>query len=115
MSAETAQNATQRIARFAANLRYEDLSPELVTLLKRCVLDTLGVTIGASGLADEGRIALDYVQDMGGKPESTILGFGGKAPAGKIVIKDRIADSMFQQIQLRPDEYSVIATPNAPN
>jgi len=28
------------------------------------------------------------------------------------VIKDRIADSMFQQIQLRPDEYSVIATPN---
>jgi isocitrate dehydrogenase len=37
---------------------------------------------------------------------------GGKAPAGKIVVKDRIADSMFQQIQLRPDEYSVIATPN---
>jgi isocitrate dehydrogenase len=31
---------------------------------------------------------------------------------GKLVIKDRIADSMFQQIQLRPDEYSVIATPN---
>src|SRR4029079_4974186 len=37
---------------------------------------------------------------------------GGKAPAGKIVVKDRIADSMFQQVQLRPDEYSVIATPN---
>jgi isocitrate dehydrogenase len=40
----------------------------------------------------------------------------GGAPAGKangrVVIKDRIADSMFQQIQLRPDEYSVIATPN---
>jgi isocitrate dehydrogenase len=36
----------------------------------------------------------------------------GKAPAGKILIKDRIADSMFQQIQLRPDEYSVVATPN---
>jgi isocitrate dehydrogenase len=31
---------------------------------------------------------------------------------GKVIIKDRIADSMFQQIQLRPDEYSVIATPN---
>ncbi len=38
--------------------------------------------------------------------------FGGKAPTGKLVIKDRIADSMFQQIQLRPEEYSVIATPN---
>jgi isocitrate dehydrogenase len=33
-------------------------------------------------------------------------------PGGRLIIKDRIADSMFQQIQLRPDEYSVIATPN---
>jgi isocitrate dehydrogenase len=36
----------------------------------------------------------------------------GKAPAGKIVIKDRIADSMFQQALLRPDEYDVLATTN---
>jgi isocitrate dehydrogenase len=36
----------------------------------------------------------------------------GSAPAGKVVIKDRIADSMFQQILTRTDEYSVIATPN---
>ena len=28
------------------------------------------------------------------------------------MIKDRIADSMFQQILIRPDEYSVVATPN---
>jgi isocitrate dehydrogenase len=32
--------------------------------------------------------------------------------SGKLVIKDRIADSMFQQMLLRPDEYSVLATPN---
>lgn len=37
---------------------------------------------------------------------------GGKVPEGKILIKDRIADSMFQQILLRPDEYDVVATPN---
>jgi isocitrate dehydrogenase len=36
----------------------------------------------------------------------------GAAPEGKIVIKDRIADSMFQQVLLRPSEYSVIATTN---
>jgi isocitrate dehydrogenase len=36
----------------------------------------------------------------------------GADAKGKLLIKDRIADSMFQQIQLRPDEYSVIATPN---
>ncbi len=38
--------------------------------------------------------------------------FDGKMPAGKILIKDRIADSMFQQVLLRPDEYSVLATTN---
>jgi isocitrate dehydrogenase len=37
---------------------------------------------------------------------------GGKRPAGKVVIKDRIADIMFQQMLLRPAEYDVIATPN---
>jgi isocitrate dehydrogenase len=36
----------------------------------------------------------------------------GNLPEGKILIKDRIADAMFQQILLRPDEYEVIATPN---
>jgi len=36
----------------------------------------------------------------------------GKVPANKIVIKDRITDAMFQQILLRPKEYSVIATSN---
>jgi isocitrate dehydrogenase len=36
----------------------------------------------------------------------------GVRPEGRIVIKDRIADAMFQQIILRPNEYSVLATPN---
>ena len=36
----------------------------------------------------------------------------GKVPEGKIVIKDRIADIMFQLMLLRPEEFSVIATSN---
>jgi len=36
----------------------------------------------------------------------------GTNAEGKIIIKDRLADSMFQQILLRPDEYDVIVTPN---
>jgi isocitrate dehydrogenase len=36
----------------------------------------------------------------------------GQGEKGRVVIKDRIADSMFQQVLLRPEEYSVIATPN---
>jgi len=37
---------------------------------------------------------------------------GGKTPAGKILINDRIADSMFQQVLTRANEYEVVATPN---
>ncbi len=38
--------------------------------------------------------------------------FGGEMPKGKILIKDRIADNMFQQILTRTNEYDIIATLN---
>jgi len=38
--------------------------------------------------------------------------YRGKFPSGKVLIKDRIADMLFQQVLLRPAEYQVIATPN---
>ena len=38
--------------------------------------------------------------------------YNEKLPAGKVVIKDRIADMLFQQVLLRPSEFDVIATPN---
>ncbi|MCL4479553.1 MAG: isocitrate dehydrogenase (NADP(+)) [Deltaproteobacteria bacterium] len=38
--------------------------------------------------------------------------YNGKAPAGKLIIKDRIADNMFQQVLTRADEYDIIVTPN---
>jgi isocitrate dehydrogenase len=45
--------------------------------------------------------------------ESEVLDrYDGKIPVGRIVIKDRIADSMFQQILTRTEDYDIIATPN---
>lgn len=38
--------------------------------------------------------------------------YHGEMPAGKILLKDRIADITFQQVLLRPEEFDVIATPN---
>jgi len=51
-------------------------------------------------------------QEFAGQTVSEDEVWKGADKKGKVVISDRIADSMFQQIQLRPDEYSVIATPN---
>jgi isocitrate dehydrogenase len=45
--------------------------------------------------------------------ESDLAGGSGKGDVdGRVVIKDRIADAMFQQLFLRPEEYDVIALPN---
>ncbi len=46
----------------------------------------------------------EFAALRGGKPAGD--------PNGRIIVKDRIADSMFQQIQTRPDEYDVVCTPN---
>ena len=72
---------THLIAQHAASLSFEALPPKLVELIKQIVLDTLGVAIGASGLAPEARVIAEYVEALGGRPESTVFGFGFKAPA----------------------------------
>jgi 2-methylcitrate dehydratase PrpD len=74
-------HATRDIARHAATLAYDALPAPLVELIKQCVLDTLGVAIGASTLAPEAALVADYVASLGGKPESSVLGFGTRAPA----------------------------------
>jgi isocitrate dehydrogenase len=38
--------------------------------------------------------------------------YGGQPPDGKIVVKDRIADIIFQHVLLRPNEFDVVITPN---
>ena len=57
-------------------------------------------------------LARDEFPDETATEKDVASKYGGKAPKGRIVIKDRIADSMFQQILTRPDEYEVIATTN---
>lgn len=58
------------------------------------------------------QIAKDEFGDVTITEEELWSNHGGKAPAGKLIIKDRIADNMFQQALLRPDEYDVLALPN---
>ncbi len=44
--------------------------------------------------------------------EEEVSKLGGKIPNGKILINDRIADNMFQQIIIRPEDYDIILAPN---
>jgi 2-methylcitrate dehydratase PrpD len=73
--------ATHRLAGHAATLAYDAIPANVIKLTKQYILDTLGVALGASSLAAEAKIISEYVRDFGGKAESSVLGFGGKAPA----------------------------------
>src|SRR3989442_479863 len=44
--------------------------------------------------------------------DDVVKSHDGKVPDGKVVIKDVIADNMFQQLLLRPEEYDILATTN---
>jgi len=54
----------------------------------------------------------EVARDQFGKETITETDAAKGGANGRVVVKDRIADAMFQQVLLRPDEYSVIATPN---
>lgn len=58
------------------------------------------------------KLATTEFRDKVVTEEEVTSKYNGQAPEGKIIIKDRIADSMFQQILTRTDEYEVVATPN---
>ena len=77
----TGEHATRKLASHAAGLKYEQLPPALIELTKQCVLDTLGVCIGASTLAPEAAMVHDFVSELGASEGSSIFGFGGRAPA----------------------------------
>jgi 2-methylcitrate dehydratase PrpD len=112
-AAHAGAGATRALAAHAARLPFEALPPALVELTKQCVLDTLGVTIGASRLAPEARIIADYVNDLGGRPESTVLGFGGKAPASWAVFANGSLGHMLDYDDLGGGHVSIVTVPVA--
>lgn len=57
-------------------------------------------------------VARDEFPDKTITETELLENYKGARPTDKVLINDRIADAMFQQLLLRPDEYDVIATPN---
>jgi len=116
-ASETGKGITRTLARHAATLRFDALPPALVEMTKQCVLDTLGVAIGASTLAPEAGIIADYVRDQGGKPEATLLGFGGKAPAAWAAFAadpEWVKTRTEMQVALQVDSLFMSATDYSP-
>lgn len=74
------ENITRSLAKFSAELRFEDLPGEIVQQAKRLLLDTIGCGLGAVDL-DKGRMGMELARRMGGRPEATVLGAREKVPS----------------------------------
>ncbi|MBI2907652.1 MAG: MmgE/PrpD family protein [Chloroflexi bacterium] len=73
-------DAAVAIARSAARTEYSDIPPEAVAVTKKDILDTLGTAVAGSA-APGGREIVDFVKESGGSEASSILVYGGRAPA----------------------------------
>lgn len=71
---------TERLAEHIVKAKYEDLPREVIEKTKRHILDTLGVMFPPSTFERGCQVLEEIAREGSGKEESTIIGFGGKAP-----------------------------------
>ncbi|MGC8605972.1 MAG: NADP-dependent isocitrate dehydrogenase [Vulcanisaeta sp.] len=99
---------TQRVARFAFKFAIENKRRSVTIMHKGNIMK---YTEGAfREWAYE--VALKEFRDYIVTEEEMNKQYGGKVPPGKLLVNDRIADNMFQQIITRPENYDVILAPN---
>jgi isocitrate dehydrogenase len=104
-------------------LAKDEFRDQIVTERETWILDNLDKNAGLSAQDNAKMIEPGYDQmsekqraEIVQEINNTVAAIGATHGNGewkaKLLIKDRIADSMFQQILIRPDEYDVVATPN---
>lgn len=84
MNTDTAaalEGLTLRFAELVHALKYEDIPEEVTKKAKYIIRDGLGNQIAASAISEPARKVIEMVKEWGGKPESTVVGYGFKVPA----------------------------------
>ena len=77
----TQRDICHTFAEAVAATRCESLPPAAAEAAKKSILDTLGVALAASGLEPAVQAVVDLVREGGGRPESSVLGYGTRVPA----------------------------------
>ena len=73
-------NATQQIAQFIANTRYENIPAPVLTATRTIILDGIANVIAGSTL-DEPAHVRRYVDNLGGRPDCTVVGSSARTNA----------------------------------
>lgn len=87
------------IARWACNLKYEDLTPESIDAAKRFLYDTLGCALGGYQAHDV-KIFMEHEREMGGSGNCTIIGSGDKT--------NPVTAAMLNALMIRAMDYNDI-------
>jgi len=68
-------NHTEKLAHYAANLKYEDIPPDSMAEVKRLILDYISCAYGGMQ-TESGRIAAEFAREFAEKGKCTVIGFG---------------------------------------
>jgi 2-methylcitrate dehydratase len=98
-SATAHETITATMARWAADLRYDDLAPEAVRQAKRFLLDTLGCALGGFAQHDV-KIALAVLDEIGRSGPATVIGTGARL--------DVVSASLANALMVRVMDYNDI-------
>jgi len=90
---------TEPISKFAASLRFEDLSPEAVYQAKRFLLDSLGCALGGYGVHDV-TLALEVLEEIAGRGPCTVIGSGKRV--------DPVSAALANALMIRCMDYNDI-------
>ena len=90
---------TETIARWACDLKYEDLTAESIDAAKRFLYDTVGCALGGYQVHDV-KMFLEYLREMGGDGPCTVIGAGDKV--------NPVNAAMINALMIRAMDYNDI-------
>lgn len=102
---------SQALASFVANTRYENIPLHTREMAKRCLLDGLGVSLAATGLAEVCRPFVQFAVEQGGRPESTVFGTGDRVPASQAAFAN---GALAHALDFEDAHDRALLHPNAP-
>src|SRR5690242_4310138 len=93
-------NATRRLARFALDLKYKDIPPEVIDRAKSCILDTLAVCLYGSTKPWSQTIS-KFVRDSGLRGRSTVIGASFSAQPAHATLANGVMAHAFELDNVR--------------
>lgn len=99
------QRVTEILAQFLAETDFGDLPAEAISHAKRCMLDFLGVSIAGS-IMEDSKILANFVRDLGGAQEATVIGYPFKVPCPSAGL---VNGAMGHALQMDDTEWASIA------